>query len=677
MTTVLVVDDRATNREVARDALGEGGYDVVEAVDGRQALKLARSLHPDVVLTDMLMPGIDGYQLAQQMRNDPETSGIPLLFYTANYSHDEVRPLAETIGVSGIVEKTATPAELLEAIAEALRESAPAARRPRKPQAAQHIDLLNAKLLEKAGALDESEARFAAMAEASPVGIIITDRDGRATYANPGALEITGWRDEDLLDDGWLCCLGIKLRELTTSTDRRECRLAHPDGRDRRLTVLVRSIVDGDGDVTGTVVTVDDVTAMVEAEERRRLDDLDRAAEARRQATARFESLARLAGGVAHDFNNLLNIVMSFGDFIDEALDDAEGVVLTRERSDGIRHDVERIRQAGRRAAELTHHLLTFGGKEVIKAVSVDLNAVVRQAVDQIPAAADGAVRVTTRLAADLNVVKGDATQLRQALINLITNAVEAMSSGGYLDIVTETVPATAEGVERTVHLGLSDTGCGMSPETLEQAMEPFFTTKPKGAGPGLGLATAYGIVRQSGGRLVLESVSGRGTTAHMYLPAARPTPAPPTTTTAGPGTTDRTILVADDEPALREAILRMLRHSGFRVLAAANGQEAATIAQQYEGVIDAVLTDVVMPVMNGRELAVALAETRPGVPILFMSGYAEPLMNEQGLIETDADVLNKPFGREELLAALRRTLPAVVVQDAHRPAESSLPPNQ
>ena len=242
MTTVLVVDDRATNREVAREALGDGGYDVIEAADGRQALRLAKSLHPDLVVTDMLMPGLDGYQFAQELRSDPETTGIPLVFYTANYRPDEVRPLADAIGVRRIVEKTATPDELLDAVAETLREAPSAGSRPHESGTAQHIDVLNAKLLEKAGALDESEARFAAMAEASPVGIIITDRQGRATYVNPGAREITGRRDEGLFGDGWLSCLGIELPDLIAAAGRREetdghrrdCRLVHPDGRGHR-----------------------------------------------------------------------------------------------------------------------------------------------------------------------------------------------------------------------------------------------------------------------------------------------------------------------------------------------------------------------------------------------------------------------------------------------------------
>jgi PAS domain S-box-containing protein len=668
MTTVLVVDDRATNREVAREALAEGGFDVVEAADGRQALHFARSLHPDVVLTDMLMPGIDGYQFAQAMRDDPDTAGIPLVFYTANYSPDEVRPLAATIGVRRIVEKTATPTELVGAIIETLRESPAATPLPYGQQAAQHIDVLNAKLLEKAGALDESEARFAAMAEASPVGIILTDRQGRATYVNPGVCQITGWPGDRLLGGGWLSCFGNGLSDLVGGPGyrepdghRRDCRLAHPDGRDRRLTVLARSILAGDGAVTGSVVTIDDVTAMVESEERRRLDDLERASEARRQATARFDSLSRMAGGVAHDFNNLLNIILSFGDFIDESLDDAADLVLTGDRSAGIRRDVDRIRQAGRRAAALTHQLLTFGGKEVIKPVLVDLNAVVREVTELMPAPDTGTVTVDTRLAADLSAVKGDAVQLRQALINLVTNAVEAMSTGGHLVITTENVTGTpAGGGEKLVHLRVTDTGTGMAPEVLDQAMEPFFTTKPKGGGPGLGLATAYGIVRQSGGRLHLESEPGAGTTVHLHLPAARPAAGPPPPAAGSTGPVGRTILVAEDEPGLREVILRILRKEGFLVLAASDGQQAAALAGEYEGPIHAVLTDVVMPVMNGRELTAALAVSRPGVPVLFMSGYAEPLMNEQGLIETDATVLNKPFTRDELVAAVRGVLAAV-----------------
>jgi len=667
VTTVLVVDDRAINREVARMALEDGGYDVVEATNGHEGLRLAASGHPDVILTDMLMPGIDGYQFAQALRRDPVTAEIPLLIYTANYSREEVGPLAETIGVSRILEKSATPRELLDAVAETLRASPPAPADTPAAQTARHIDVLNAKLLEKAGALDESEARFAAMADASPIGIIITDRRGWATYANPGASEITGWLGENLLGDGWLACLGSDVQAALIAVDGhaapegRRCgrRLAHPDGRDRHLTLLAREIVGADGAATGSVVTLDDVTAMVEAEERRRTDDLERAAETRRQATARFDSLARLAGGVAHDFNNLLNIILSFGDFIDESLDEVDGAPLTHECAEGMRHDVDRIRQAGRRAAELTHQLLTFGGKEVTNPVSVDLNDVVRDALDALPAPADQPVAITTSLAADLHAVRADAGQMRQALLSLVTNAYEAMPLGGRLDIATENTDGTDHdiGTGAQVRLRVTDTGHGMSPEVLQQAMEPFFTTKPKGDGPGLGLATAYGIVRQSGGRLVIESEPGLGTTVHLNLPAARPSAAPASPAVTCPGPADRTILVAEDEAGLREVIVRVLRRAGFGVLPAADGREAQTVAEQYDGPIHALVTDVVMPTVNGRQLAAGLAVTRPDTPVLFMSGYAEPLMNEQGLIDADVTVLNKPFTHEELLAAVRATL--------------------
>ncbi len=661
MTTVLVVDDRATNREIARATLDHGGYQVIEAVEGHQALAIAKRNHPDVVLTDVLMPGMDGYQFVRELREDPATADIPVLFYTANYREDEAQPLAGAFGVSRVLSKSADPLELLRAVDAALHDRPDPVAGPVPDVDARHLTTVNAKLLEKVQALDESEARFAAMAEACPMGIVIGDRHGRATYVNPRLSEITGLPGAALLGDGWQRCLSEEHRRaLHTGVDgvRHQERITI-GAAVRWLTVLIRAVRDSEGTTTGFVAMIDDITEVVAADERRHAEQHEREREARRHATARFDSLARLAGGVAHDFNNLLNVIMSFDEFVQEAVTEAAGTFLTAEQARAVLDDVEQIQRAGQRAAHLTHQLLAFGGREVVTPAPVDMNTLVEQVCEMIGGTIGRNVTVSTRLDPSLRPVLADAGQLTQILVNLAVNARDAMPDGGRLHLATANTPGGAcprmAGLPAGdyVHVEVTDTGHGMSAEVARQAMEPFYTTKPRGQGTGLGLATSYGVIKQAGGDLVIDSNPGHGTTMHIYLPATDQPAQPPPPAAPGTAASGRTVLVAEDEDGVRDAVVRLLVRAGYQVLPAANGRDALAIAERHDETIHALLTDVVMPVMNGRELAEALHRIRPEVPVLFMSGYAAPLMTEQGLLEPGVTVLGKPFTKADLLTGL------------------------
>ena len=674
MTTVLVVDDRATNREIARATLDHGGYLVIEASGGRQALAMAKANHPDVVLTDVLMPGMDGYELVRELRGDPDTADIPVLFYSAKYRHDDAEPLAATFGVSGILSKSADPLDLLRAVDEALHDHPAHTGVTDGDFDARHRCAVNAKLLEKVHALDDSEARFATMADASPMGIVIGDPQGLATYVNPRLSEITHTFAADLLGHGWQRCLSPDDRRslragIAHGAGAHEDALRHsehitlPNGQARRLTVLIRSVCNSERVVTGFVAMIDDITAVVEAAERSRAEERERESEARRQVMARFDSLARLAGGIAHDFNNLLNVVLSFDEFIKESVTEAAGTVLTDENAQAILADVDQILRAGQRAAHLTHQLLAFGGREVVTPAPVDVNALVDEARGMIAGTVGRHVTVTTGLDPRLRHVLADATQLSQILINLAVNARDAMPDGGRLHLQTanargDTSPRLA-GLPAGdyVHLAVTDTGHGMPADVARQAMEPFYTTKARGQGTGLGLATSYGVIKQAGGELVIDSTPGHGTTMHIYLPATdQPVLAKDLATTARafPG---ETILVAEDEDGVRDIVNRILTRAGYTAFTAPNGREALGIAERHIDTIDALLTDVVMPVMNGPQLVEAVHRIRPDLPVLYMSGYAAPLMTAQGLLAPGVTVLGKPFTRPELLNALHATL--------------------
>jgi len=651
MATVLVVDDRATNREVARMTLDEGGYEVIEAAAGRQALDLARRLHPDVVLADVIMPGMDGYEFVEALRADAGTAGIPVLLYTANYAPEEAGLLADAYGVARVVAKSADPAELLAAVGEALHHPpAPAA----GAVTSEHLRTVNAKLVEKVLALDESEARFQALADLSPVGIVSGGTDLVASYVNPRLLDITGATAHDLLRLGWLRCVPEEhrngLREVVNADYYGRIHLG--DDRDRWLHTRIR-VTQEEGDTAGFVATVDDVTVVVEAEEQRHLAE-------RRRIAERFDGLARLSGAIAHDFNNILNIILSLSEFTQESLREAVGTELTAADADPMLADLEKIHRAGQRAAHLAHQLLTFGGREVVRPAVVQPNAVVAGVRDLAEATVGKQIRIETRLDPAVGNTRADADQLSQALLNLALNARDAMPDGGTLLLETGTAGAdTPAGLPPGEYLRIAvrDEGVGMAPEVLDRAVEPFFSTKPQGHGTGLGLAAAFGIVRQAGGDLVIDSTPGRGTTVSLYLPVtAEPPPdgAPRAGTAARAG---HTILLAEDEDGVREVATRILTRDGYHVLAAANGQDALEIARRYDGQIDGVLSDVVMPHMNGPELAAALRTVLPGVPVLYMSGFAGPLMTDQGLLEPGVTVVGKPFTRTELLNAVHDRL--------------------
>jgi PAS domain S-box-containing protein len=668
LATVLVVDDRAANREIARATLDHGGHLVIEATDGHQALALAKSSRPDLVLTDVLMPGMDGYQFVRELRGDPETAGIPVLFSTANYREDEAQPLATAFGVSQILSKDASPQELLDAVAVALHAGPAPIALTGTDFGVQHVDTVNAKLLEKVQALDQSEARFAAMAEAAPVGIVIADSRGLATYVNPRLSEITQAPAAELLGDGWQRCLSHDQRQALGSrqpldAQRHQAHLTLPDGQQRWLTVLFRGVRDAEQAVAGFVAMIDDVTAVVQAGERSRAEERERESEARRRVTARFDSLARMAGGVAHDFNNLLNIVMSFDQFVREAVANTSGTLLTDVQARAILSDVDQIYRAGQRAAHLTNQLLTFGGRDMVKPAVVDVNLVVGEVRDMIAGTIGQHVTVTTRLDPGLRHVLADASQICQVLLNLAVNARDAMPDGGSLHIETANTRTEAGGqaaglpVAECVHIAVTDTGHGMPPATAAQAMEPFFTTKPAGQGTGLGLATAYGVIKQAGGELTIDSAPGRGTTIHIHLPATDQAIEAIGDVTAAPAAAGQTILVAEDEDGLRQVVTRLLTGAGYHVLAAPNGQQALAIAERHDDVIHALVTDVVMAVMNGRELAEALQRARPDTPVLYMSGYAAQIMTGQGLLDPGVTVVSKPFTKAELLNALNATI--------------------
>jgi signal transduction histidine kinase len=382
----------------------------------------------------------------------------------------------------------------------------------------------------------------------------------------------------------------------------------------------------------------------------------------------RLESLGQLAGGIAHDFNNLLAVIINYAAFIANDLD-AASAIDGDDRWRGTREDIEQIRLAAERASHLTHQLLSFARREVVQPEVVDVNNVVSDIEQLLRRTLGEHVELKSALASDLHAVLIDPGRLEQILVNLAVNARDAMPEGGILKIDTANIdvdedfaasrPELSPGPH--VRLRISDTGVGMSPETLHRAFDPFFTTKPPGQGTGLGLATVYGIVQQAGGRTEIRSEPGVGTTFTAQLPATdrldmsivHPTDSP-----LPHG--EETILLVEDEQALREVTRRILTAAGYKVLVAANGPRALQVAAEHTGSIDLLLSDVIMPQMPGPQLAERLLVERPAVRVLLMSGFAQPILDSGGHLEAGMALIEKPFSGPGLLAKVAQTLERV-----------------
>ncbi|HEX2736106.1 MAG TPA: response regulator [Polyangiaceae bacterium] len=394
-------------------------------------------------------------------------------------------------------------------------------------------------------------------------------------------------------------------------------------------------------------------------EQRRLAEDSLRRTEEQLRHVQKMEAIGRLAGSVAHDFNNLLSVILSYSALL----------LADLKPEDESRLEIEAIKRAGERAADLTRQLLAFSRKQVLDPRDLDINQVLRESERMLQRLIGEDIELTAHYAANLPLVRIDPGQIDQVVMNLAVNARDAMPDGGKLSIETQQAyideAYAAEHLDviagHYVLLSMSDTGMGIDKVTLPRIFEPFFTTKGPGKGTGLGLSTVFGIVKQSGGHIGVQSEVGQGTTMKIYLPQATPEARPSVDVFKEPTTLrgSETILVVEDQDEVRMVTLDILRRFGYCVLEAGNAGEAITHCANLSQPIHLLLTDVVMPQINGRELAAKLSQMRPDMKILYMSGYAENAIIQDGVLGADIAYLQKPLVPDALGRRVREVLDA------------------
>ncbi|HPQ17027.1 MAG TPA: PAS domain S-box protein [Bryobacteraceae bacterium] len=501
--------------------------------------------------------------------------------------------------------------------------------------------------------LRQANETLSAVINTGPLAIIAMDLEARVIKWNLTAEQIFGWREEEVLgkvlpvvpadDLGFFhgCLERVHRGETLAAADRRG---EKKDGTPVDIAIWHGPRRNGAGEVVGTVCVIADVT------ERKRLEEQFLHAQ-------KMEAVGRLAGGVAHDFNNLLTVITGYSQMVADSMNAA----------DPLRGYVEEVLRASESAAALTSQLLAFSRRQVVQPQVLDLNTLVAGMEKMLHRLIGEDIELVTLLSPDVPKVKADLGQLQQVIMNLVVNARDAMPEGGRLTIQTsaadapqpDTPPNLASG--RYAVLSVADTGKGMDEETRRRIFEPFFTTKPRHKGTGLGLSTAYGIVKQSGGELWATTVLGKGSQFQVYLPAveedaeaAAPQVAVPS---AWSGT--ETVLLVEDDAGLRKLMREVLRAKGFAVLQAGDVNEALRICERHLGPIHLFLTDVVMPCMSGRELAQRATVLRPGMKVIYMSGYTDIIAGQPEVIERDTPFLRKPFTPDELLSKVRAVLDA------------------
>jgi two-component system, cell cycle sensor histidine kinase and response regulator CckA len=639
---ILIVEDQPTDAELAKREIGKTIKSCVfQRVETHEDyLAALESFNPDLIITDYRMPRFDGLTaLKLALEKAPF---IPVIIMTGAINEDTAVECMKAGAANYVIKEQLK--RLSQAVLHALEEKRILLERHKAELA-----------------LRESEERYRTLVHTLPDALTVADINGNVVYEAPTTLRFYGYDVDENLSGrrviDWIHP-AYKAKALNLIDDlkagrdvrHQEFMLTKKDGASFYGEVSASSMRDAQGNVTGFLSLVRDISDRKQAEaERAQL-------QAQLLQAQKMESIGRLAGGVAHDFNNMLSVILGYAELIQTQL----------AKDDPLLNDILQIEKAGRRAKDITQQLLAFSRKQIIEPAIMDLNEFVTSTQKGLSRLIGEDINLHFSPGADLYKIKFDRSQLDQILINLAANARDAMPQGGQLKIETANIRLdeafSKEHYMMTpgdyVLLTVKDTGVGMDRETLLHAFEPFFTTKTVGKGTGLGLSTVYGIVIQGGGFIEAESEPGHGSTFRIYFPrmseeaiVAEEIQECPMKQGTGK------VLVVEDDPMVRDITVAMLASVGYKVQAAATPLAALEYCEKSCDPIDLLITDVVMPELSGAELRDKIQAMKPGLKVLFISGYASDIIAHHGILDEGVNFIRKPFTLNDLAKAVQNVI--------------------
>jgi PAS domain S-box-containing protein len=665
---ILIVDDDENSRVFLERALRGKHYAVESAVNGVQALEKAYQWRPDLIVSDILMPEMNGFELCRRIKMDEQLHNIPFVFYTATFVDQKDEKLAMALGASRFLVKPMEPAAFFRIIGEVTDEyeknTLPLPVEPlgdmqdlcrMQAEALQRkLDKKVRELNEERKALQASEARFRALTESTSDWIWEMDRNGVYTYSSPKIKDLLGHEPEyvigktpfDFMSPHEAKRLAKEFKAIAESKKpfaALENMSVHKDGRKVVLEKSGVPFFDTTGSLAGYRGIDRDIT------ERKKLEEQLLQAQ-------KMEAIGQFAGGIAHDFNNMLTTILGYGEFLKMDID---------QDSPSQRY-VDLILSAAAKSANLTQQILAFSRKQIISPKQTDLNELIKGIEKLLRRLIGEDIEITMSLAERDLTALVDPGQLEQVLMNLCTNARDAMPDGGTIFIGTGTdfldreyiKTYDVENAGMYALITVTDTGSGMDEKTTQRIFEPFFTTKEMGKGTGLGLATAYGIIKQHNGHINVYSEPGKGTTFKIYLPLiVSAMDKGEYADVKPPRRGSETILVAEDNDDVRTLTKQVLLKYGYGVIEAVDGEDAIHKMRKYKDVVRLVVIDVIMPKKSGKEVREEIKKIAPDMRVLFTSGYTSDIISKKGILEEGVDFISKPLTPNDLLGRIRETL--------------------
>jgi len=635
---VLLIEDLSSDAELAKrevkKVLQNAVFKVLETEE--ELLRSLETFRPEVIISDFKMPAFDGLSALRIVRE--KRPFMPFIILTGSMNEDTAVECMKA-GADDYVIK-----EHIKRLGPAVQNSI-----KKKNMEIKHNEMLTA--------LRESEERYRNLVENLGEGICVVDGKEHFLFANPAAHEIFGVEPgsligrnlEDFLDEDGAAFVRrqtAKRREGIPGTY--ELTISRPDSTKRQLIVTTVPRFEGNRLVETFSIFRDISERRYAEEERERL-------QSQLSQVQKMESIGRLAGGVAHDMNNLLVPVLGYGEMLLDALD----------TDDVQREPVEQIVNAGKRAKMLVNQLLTFSRRQTMRYEPADLNEIVTDFEKLLIRTIREDIGIRTDLWSEAVPVMADTGQIDQVIMNFAVNAADAMPGGGLLTVSTAVVDLDGEnasviGMKSAKYgvLQVADNGCGMDDETIEHLFEPFYSTKGE-YGTGLGLSTVYGIVKQHGGSIRIQSERDRGTVFTVYLPLLEETSVKKESRgkqSEGPGGSE-TVLLVEDNDQVRKLASSILLRKGYTVISAENGVKALDELERHHGPVDLLLTDVVMPEMNGKDLYTRINQQYPDMKVLYMSGYTDEVIDHHGILDEGTDFISKPFTARMLVSRVQEVL--------------------